>query len=149
MASVTATRLPFNPLNPDFLILYHAMKFLLRGLPALILPFLLTQCETMDSGGGGTIQVEGTSFYPDEIGSTFIVPAGGQVIGAGGTDCHYVVKKGGSLVAHSGTGNTYKIESGGHFRGFAHPATRCTVTFEPGSVLEKEQAGPGTEFVGL
>tara|TARA_R110002096_G_scaffold24120_1_gene76269 strand:+ start:1444 stop:1824 length:381 start_codon:yes stop_codon:yes gene_type:complete len=126
------------------------MKILVRGLFALVLPILLTRCETMDTAGsGGTIQVEGTSFYPDEKGKTFIVPQGAQVVGASGTNCHYIVKNGASLVAHTGNGNTYKIESGGHFRGFAHPATNCTVTYEVGAIVEKEQEGDGTQFVGL
>lgn len=116
----------------------------------------LTQCETMDSsdsgsGGGGnrTVTVQGTLFYPDESNTTFIVPAGAQIIGAGGNTCHYIVREGGSITAHSGDSNTFKIEKGGHFRGFAHPANNCTVAYEPGAVVEKEQAGPGTKFVGL
>lgn len=112
---------------------------------------LLTQCETMESGAvgtAGTVTVQGTMFYPDEKGVTYRVPAGAQIIGAAGVDCVYVVENGGSVVAHTGTGNSYRIKSGGHFRGFTHPATDCTITFEAGAIIEQEQTGPGTTFVG-
>lgn len=111
---------------------------------------LLIQCETMEDSDGPskTITVEGTLFYPDESNTTFIVPEGAQVIGAGGKNCHYIVHKGASLTAHAGESNTFKIRSGGHFRGFAHPATQCTVVFEAGAIIEQEQAGPGTRFEG-
>ena len=126
------------------------MRVYLRFLGVLLAPVLLTQCETMDIvADAGTIIVEGTQFYPDEIGVTYIVPEGAQIIGAGGSNCHFVVKKGGSLVAHSGGSNTYKIEAGGHFRGFVHPAEDCTVTYEAGAFLEQEQSGPGTRFIGM
>lgn len=126
------------------------MKSGVQLLLVLLLPLLLTQCETMETaGGGGTVTVQGTQFYPDESGLTYIVPEGAQIVGAGGTKCHYIVKKGGSLVSHSGVGNTYKIEAGGHFRGFAHPAKDCTVTFEAGALIEQEQTGPGTRFVSM
>lgn len=112
---------------------------------------LLTQCETLDTGlvgGGGSTTVQGTLFYPDEKGVTYRVPSGAQIIGAGGIDCVYIVESGGSVVAHSGKGNSYRIKSGGHFRGFTHPATDCTVTYEAGAIVETEQAGSGTTFVG-
>lgn len=92
--------------------------------------------------------VEGTLFYPDAKGVTYRVPTGAQIIGAGGSDCVFIVETGGSVVAHSGSGNSYRIKSGGHFRGFTHPATNCTITYEAGAVIEQEQVGPGTTFVG-
>ncbi|MCB1206454.1 MAG: hypothetical protein KDN18_19505 [Verrucomicrobiae bacterium] len=124
---------------------------LFQVLTLLAVAVLLTQCETMDglpAGSGGTVTVQGTMFYPDEKGVTYRVPAGAQIIGAAGIDCVYIVENGGSVVAHTGTGNSYRIKSGGHFRGFAHPATDCTITFEPGAIVEQEQTGPGTSFVG-
>lgn len=111
---------------------------------------LLTQCETMDManvGTSGTITVQGTSFYPDETGMTYIVPSGAQIIGSGGTNCRFVVQEGGSLTAHSGNGNIYEIKSGGHFRGFTHPAESSSVEYEAGAIIEQEEAGPGTQFV--
>lgn len=128
------------------------MKSLLQWFPVLPLLVLFTQCETMDTsepGDGGTIRVQGTVFYPDTKGTTYIVPAGAQVVGAGGTDCRYLVEQGGSLTAHSGNGNQYRIRSGGHFRGFAHPATNCVVGYEAGALIETEQAGPGTRFEAM
>lgn len=105
--------------------------------------------ETSDSAGtGGSVTVEGTLFYPDAKGVTYRVPTGAQIIGAGGSDCVFIVENGGSVVAHSGAGNSYRIKSGGHFRGFTHPATNCTITYEAGAVIEQEQVGPGTTFVG-
>lgn len=124
-------------------ILFHCLFFAL-------FPILLTQCETMDTadvGTSGTVTVQGTSFYPDETGMTFIVPAGAQIIGAAGTNCRYVVQEGGSLTAHSGQNNVYEIKSGGHFRGFTHPADSSTVEYETGAVIEQEEVGPGTNFV--
>lgn len=131
------------------------MKVSLRCLAGIACMVVLSQCETLETSGSattgvgtsGTITVEGTSFYPDETGVTFIVPAGAQVIGAGGTNCRYLVQEGGSLTAHSGRGNVYEIKSGGHFRGFAHPATSSTVTYEPGATIEQEESGPETRFV--
>lgn len=47
------------------------MKFGLRLLLVLLLPLLLTQCETTETAGGGaTVTVQGTQFYPDETGLT-------------------------------------------------------------------------------
>lgn len=107
----------------------------------------------MDTGetaaAAQTLTVQGTLFYPDEVGVTYIVPTGAQVIGAGGKDCHYIVQAGGSVTAHSGEGNSFKIQSGGHFRGFLHPATNCVVTYEAGAIIELEQGGPGTRFEAL
>ena len=126
------------------------MRVNLRFFVVLFATVLLTQCETLDTvADAGTIIVEGTQFYPDETGLTYIVPEGAQIIGAGGSNCHYIVQGGGSLVAHSGGGNTYKIETGGHFRGFTHPAEDCTVTFEEGALIEQEETGPGTRFIGM
>jgi len=116
--------------------------------PAILL--LLTQCETMDTanvGKSGTITVQGTSFYPDETGFTYIVPSGAQIVGAGGTNCRFIVQEGGSLTAHSGKGNVYEIKRGGHFRGFTHPAEASTVEYEAGAIIEQEESGPGTQFV--
>lgn len=102
-----------------------------------------------EGAAASSMTVQGTMFYPDELNTTFIVPAGAQIIGAGGKDCHFIVQEGGSVTAHTGEGNTYKIAAGGHFRGFAHPATNCVVTFQPGAVIEQEQGGPGTRFESL
>ncbi len=127
------------------------MTPVLRALCLVLLALLLAQCETMESGASGasgSITVQGTLFYPDEKGMTYRVPAGAQIIGAGGVDCVYIVENGGSVVAHSGKGNSFRVKSGGHFRGFAHPATDCTVTYEAGAIIEQEQVGPGTRFVG-
>ena len=128
------------------------MRTTLQILFAAVVCLLLTQCETVDGSGSGgaskTVTVSGTLFYPDETNTTFIVPEGAQIIGAGGRSCHYNVHQGGSLTAHAGESNTFKIKSGGHFRGFAHPATQCTVIYEPGAIIEREQAGPGTRFEG-
>lgn len=88
-------------------------------------------------------------FYPDETNATYRVPAGAQIIGAGGTNCRYIIEAGGSLTAHAGTSNTFEVKSGGHFRGFANPATNCTVTYEAGAVIEQEQVGEGTQFLSL
>ncbi|MBL9158812.1 MAG: hypothetical protein JNJ70_15140 [Verrucomicrobiales bacterium] len=127
------------------------MKPVFRAIGLLGAVFLLAHCETMDTGAAGTagtITVQGTMFYPDEKGITYRVPAGAQIIGAGGIDCVYLIESGGSVVAHSGSGNSYRVKSGGHFRGFTHPATDCTITFEPGAIIEQEQIGTGTTFVG-
>ncbi|MCG8598875.1 MAG: hypothetical protein MI807_01925 [Verrucomicrobiales bacterium] len=119
---------------------------------AFLLPLLVTQCETTETGGGSpakTMTVQGTLFYPDEVNTTFIVPTGAQVIGASGKNCHFIVHEGGSVTAHAGDGNTFKIAKGGHFRGFAHSATNCIVTYQAGAVIEQEQLGPGTRFEPL
>ncbi len=127
---------------------------MLRAIRIALLPaacLFLAQCETLDggpAGSGGSRTVQGTEFYLDEKGITYRVPAGAQVIGAGGIDCVYIIENGGSVVAHSGTRNSYRVKAGGHFRGFAHPATNCTVTYEEGAVVEQEEVGPGTRFVG-
>mgnify|MGYP006081289879 CR=1 FL=1 len=126
----------------------------------LILPFffitgslLLCQCKTMEDNDSGpaarSVSVNGTVFYPDETNVTYQVPAGAQVIGAGGTNCRFVIEAGGSVTAHAGTSNTFEVKSGGHFRGFTHPATNCTVKYEPGAVIEQEQVGEGTQFLSL
>jgi hypothetical protein len=126
------------------------MRIFFNGIFSSIAALLLTQCETMDTTAPGSVSsvvVEGTLFYPDESGVTYRVPAGAQVIGAGGTDCVYIIETGGSVMAHSGSGNSYRVKTGGHFRGFTHPATDCTITYEAGAVIEQEQVGPGTTFV--
>jgi len=125
---------------------------LLRSAAIAAFAMALSQCETMETGDAGTgltVTVEGTLFYPDEVGATFIVPTGAQVIGAGGVDCHYIVQTGGSLTAHAGERNTFQVQSGGHFRGFANEATDCVVTYEAGAIIEPEQGGPGTRFEAL
>ncbi|MEM9018621.1 MAG: hypothetical protein AAGC68_16555 [Verrucomicrobiota bacterium] len=129
----------------------HFRRSLFRFLLLAAVGLSGVQCETMTSGvgSGGTVTVQGTMFYPDELGKTFIVPAGAQVVGAGGKNCHFLIHAGGSLTAHSGDGNTYRVKAGGHFRGFAHPATNCTVSVEPGAIVETEQGGPGTVFKNL
>lgn len=126
------------------------MRIIPTGICLLAAAFFLTQCETMDTTAPGSDVskvVTGTLFYPDERGVTYRVPAGAQVIGAGGVDCVYLIENGGSVTAHSGNGNRYRVKTGGHFRGFAHPASDCTVTYEAGAVIEQEQLGPGTTFV--
>ncbi|PAW64192.1 MAG: hypothetical protein B9S36_02985 [Verrucomicrobiia bacterium Tous-C2TDCM] len=128
------------------------MKPVSRAICLLGAVFSLSQCETMETGAAGSAgstTVQGTVFYPDEKGMTYLVPAGAQIIGAGGIDCVFIIESGGSVVAHTGSGNSYRVKNGGHFRGFAHPATDCTITFEPGAVIEQEQVGAGTTFVGL
>ena len=122
-----------------------------RGLCLLFAVSLLTQCETIETGtagGAGSVTVQGTLFYPDEKGITYHVPTGTQIIGAGGTDCVFLIETGGSVVAHSGKGNSYRVKTGGQFRGFTHPATDCTITYDAGAIIEQEQIGPGTTFVG-
>lgn len=128
------------------------MRTLFGGMCIVLAGAFLSGCETMDTGveapaTSTVIVVEGTLFYPDETGTTYRVPSGAQVVGAGGTDCVFIVEDGGSVTAHSGVRNSYRVERGGHFRGFAHPATECTVTFESGAIIEQEQTGPGTRFV--
>jgi hypothetical protein len=127
------------------------MKPVFRGICLLGAVLFLTQCETMETGtagAAGSTTVQGTMFYPDEKGMTYRVPSGAQIIGAGGIDCVFIIESGGSVVAHTGSGNSYRVKSGGHFRGFTHPATDCTITFEPGAIIEQEQVGAGTAFVG-
>ncbi len=115
---------------------------------------LLCQCETTSSGGGNSSpavvrEVTGTLHYPDEANHKFILRSGAKIIGAGGANCTYVIESGASLTAHSGTNNTYLVKSGGKFRGFAHPATNCSVKYEADSIIEQEQAGEGTTFAPL
>lgn len=127
------------------------MKPVFRGICLLGAVLCLSQCETIETGvagAAGSTTVQGTMFYPDEKGMTYRVPSGAQIIGAGGIDCVFIIESGGSVVAHTGSGNSYRVKSGGHFRGFAHPATDCTITFEPGAIIEQEQVGAGTTFVG-
>lgn len=127
------------------------MKPAFRGICLLGAVLLLSHCETMETGpagAAGSTTVQGTMFYPDEKGMTYRVPSGAQIIGAGGIDCVFIIESGGSVVAHTGSGNSYRVKSGGHFRGFTHPATDCTITFEPGAIIEQEQVGAGTTFVG-
>jgi hypothetical protein len=126
------------------------MRIFPVGICVIFAALLLTQCETMDATAPApavTVVVSGTLFYPDEAGITYQVPEGAQVIGAGGVDCVYIIEAGGSVTAHSGTGNSYQVKAGGHFRGFTHPATDCTITYEAGAVIEQEETGPGTTFV--
>ncbi|MDP4584007.1 MAG: hypothetical protein NWT04_08795 [Verrucomicrobiales bacterium] len=126
------------------------MRIFLTGTFLTVTVLLLTQCETIDTSAPGSVSsmvVTETLFYPDERGVTYRVPAGVQVIGAGGVDCIYIIENGGSVMAHSGDGNSYRVKAGGHFRGFTHPATNCTVTYEAGAVIEQEEVGPGTTFV--
>ena len=53
------------------------MRVNLRFFVVLFATVLLTQCETLDTvADAGTIIVEGTQFYPDETGLTYIVPEG-------------------------------------------------------------------------
>ena len=127
------------------------MRILLLGTFLLTAVLFLSQCETMESGPSTAttnVTVEGTLFYPDQASVTYRVPAGAQIIGAGGSDCIFIIESGGSVMARSGKGNSYRVKSGGQFRGFTHPATDCTVTYEAGAIIEQEQIGPGTTFVG-
>ena len=115
------------------------MRIFLTGTFLTVTVLLLTQCETIDTSAPGSVSsmvVTETLFYPDERGVTYRVPAGVQVIGAGGVDCIYIIENGGSVMAHSGDWNSYRVKAGGHFRGFTHPATNCTVTYEAGAVIE-------------
>lgn len=129
------------------------MKNLIHPFCILIGLLLLCQCKTLDDSGSGpaaqSITVAGTLFYPDETNVTYRVPTGAQVIGAGGTNCRFIVEEGGSVTAHAGTNNAFEVKSGGHFRGFAHPATNCTVKYEAGAVIEQEQLGAGTQFLSM
>lgn len=134
------------------------MTLLTRPLFHRLLPLAaagaLAGCETLEGdrsppGSGGTVTVQGTLFYPDAADTTYIIPEGAQIIGAGGRNCRFVVQSGGSLTVHTGENNVYQIASGGHFRGFAHPAKNCTVTYQPGAILEIEETGPGTSFEAL
>jgi len=84
--------------------------------------------------------------FPDETGKTYVIPAGSEVIGAGGTNCTFIVEPGGRLEAHSGNGNRYKVKEGGFFKGFIHPAENCVVQFSQRATLEQVEAGPGTSF---
>ncbi len=120
------------------------MQKAMRLLVALA-PLLLCQCVTteMATTSGPPITVEGTLFFPDESNRTYIIPAGAEIVGAGGTGCRYIVKNGGKLCAHSGSKNSYRIEQGGHFKGFTHPASHCRVEFEPGATIEIVEKGPG------
>ena len=131
------------------------MKFFFQTLLLVSILPLLTQCETMEtvssdpalpSANGGTVNVDGTIFYPDTADTIYVVGEGDQIIGAGGKNCKYVVENGGSMTAHSGESNQYLIKSGGQFRGFTHPATNCVITYEAGAVVEQEQMGAGTVF---
>lgn len=129
------------------------MKKLILSFCLFAVSLLLCHCKTMEEASSApdarNVTVEGTLFYPDETNVTYTVPAGAQVIGAGGTTCRYIIEAGGSVTAHAGTSNTFEVKSGGHFRGFTHPATNCTVQYEVGSVIEQEQVGVGTQFVSI
>ncbi|MDF1756402.1 MAG: hypothetical protein P1U89_26680 [Verrucomicrobiales bacterium] len=112
------------------------------------LPLLLCQCVTTEQATvkSPPITVQGTLFYPDEANQTYIVPAGAEIVGAGGNNCRYIVENGGKLTAHSGTDNTYKIKQGGFFKGFAHPANNCRVQYQNGAQIEKVQGGSEVAF---
>lgn len=86
-------------------------------------------------------------FYPDGSNQTYIVPAGAEVIGAGGKNCRFIVQSGGKLSAHSGSENTYKIKAGGSFKGFDHPATKCRVEYENGAKVEQINTGDEVDFL--
>lgn len=121
-----------------------------RSLAAFAVILFLAGCKTTPSAPPTpqkSVTVNGTLFYPDDASTTYLVPEGAQIIGAGGADCRFVIENGGSVTAHSGTRNTYHVKSGGHFRGFAHPATDSKVTYEAGAVIEQEQVGTNTFFV--
>jgi len=113
---------------------------------------MLLRCESLETeqvAEAAKIRIEGTMFYPDEVGLCYLVGAGQQIIGAGGINCTYEVEAGGVLEAHSGEGNIYRIKSGGTFRGFANPATNCVVRYEEGAIIEMAETGPGTTFAPL
>ena len=79
------------------------MRIFLTGTFLTVTVLLLTQCETIDTSAPGSVSsmvVTETLFYPDERGVTYRVPAGVQVIGAGGVDCIYIIENGGSVMAH-------------------------------------------------
>ena len=116
---------------------------------AAILSSLMGGCiSTQVTGSSATppIRVEGTLFYPDESRRTYVVPAGAEIIGAGGSHCRYIVERGGRMTAHSGNNNVYKIEAGGAFKGFDHPAANCRVQYESGANVERVQGGQGVVF---
>ncbi len=136
--------------------------FFMKLLPSvlgLLLMLAIVGCETTSSSSSLTktaaskakskVVVEGTMWYPDEEKTTFVVPAGAKIIGAGGIDCKYIVEAGGSIEAHSGTRNTYIIKRGGHFRGFTHDAQDCKVRYEDGQTVEIGATGPGTIFEAM
>jgi hypothetical protein len=77
------------------------MKAVLHGFCLALFALFLSQCETIDSGmagSSGSVTVAGTMFYPDEKGMTYRVPAGAQIIGAGGTDCVFIIESGGGAL---------------------------------------------------
>ena len=115
---------------------------------ALLLPLFLCRCVTTEQALAQTppIVVQGTLFYPDDSNKTYIVPAGAEIIGAGGSNCRFIVESGGRMTAHSGTNNTYKIKSGGAFKGFDHPATNCRVQYQNGANVAQINAGKGVSF---
>ena len=114
--------------------------------------FLLLFCQCVSTQQQAAVKnppitVQGIMYYPDGVNQTYIVPAGAEVIGAGGNNCRYIVESGGKLSAHSGTSNSYQIKAGGTFRGFAHPAKNCKVTYQNGAKILKEKSGDRVEFL--
>ena len=118
------------------------------SLAAIFICLTLCQCVTTEQATSKNppIRVEGVLFYPDESNQTYIVPAGAEIIGAGGSNCRFIVENGGRMTAHSGTHNTYKVKAGGAFKGFDHPATHCKVEYQNGANVEKVEAGKGVTF---
>jgi len=115
-----------------------------------VLPCLFCKCTTTQESASVQIPpvvVQGIMYYPDESSRTYIVPAGAEIVGAGGVNCRYVVESGGRMTAHTGTENIYEIKAGGSFKGFDHPATNCRVTYHNGASLEQVQAGTGVVFL--
>ena len=45
------------------------------------------------------VVVQGIMYYPDGSSRTYIVPAGAEIVGAGGVNCRYVVESGGRMTA--------------------------------------------------
>ncbi len=114
-----------------------------------ILPLLFCKCVTTQETASvqvPPVTVQGILYYPDESSRTYIVPAGAEIVGAGGANCRYVVESGGRMTAHTGMENIYEIKAGGSFKGFDHPATNCRVTYHNGAIVEQVQSGSGVVF---
>jgi len=109
---------------------------------------LLCQCVTTEQAAvrNPPITVEGILFYPDSADQTHIIPAGAEIVGAGGRNCRYIVENGGKITAHSGTDNTYQVKQGGTFKGFVHPARNCKIRYQNGANIERLQAGQGVSY---
>jgi hypothetical protein len=113
-----------------------------------LLPLLFCKCVTTEEAAkkDPPITVQGTLFYPDNANQTYVIPAGAEIIGAGGRNCRFIVENGGRMTAHSGTNNTYEIRTGGSYKGFDHPALNCRVEYQNGARIEKVKEGERVSF---